>query len=173
MKNVSLLIIGAIIGAFTTYYFCPNCLGEVETLSATIVKPSGIITPKHAETLDQAFNSRHELISDSIVKRPGGDNRSSWYSLTDINNYIKYADSQATSLGYKMDGLRVYLGAHADNPKMGVGYTTMFFIPTGVPARSEGSSIPFIFKRKGGDIPGGDGLNEGSNGYPPSANYPQ
>ncbi|OBX21748.1 MULTISPECIES: hypothetical protein [Bizionia] len=170
MKNVSLLIIGAIIGALATYYFCPNCSGNGDMVG-NIVKPAGVITAKEAMTLDQAFNSRHELISDQIVMRP--DNRSAWWSVEDIKNYIKYAENQSHELGYRMDGLRLYLGAYPDSPKEGVGYTTMFFVPTGTQALSEGSSMPFHFKRKGGDIPGGDGLNMGGDGDPPSANYPQ
>lgn len=170
MKNVSLLIIGAIIGALATYYFCPNCAGHDDTVGG-IVKPAGVITPKEAMVLDEAFNSRHQLISDSIVMRP--DNRSAWWSLEDVRNYLKYAENQSQELGYQMDGVRLYLGAYPDSPKEGVGYTTMFFVPTGSEALSEGSSMPFHFKRQGGDIPGGDGLNVGGAGDPPSANYPQ
>ena len=151
MKNVSLLIIGAIIGALATYYFCPNCAGH-EDVVEDIIKPAGVITSKEAMVLDEAFNSRHQLISDSIVMRP--DNRSAWWSIED------------------MDGVRLYLGAYPDSPKEGVGYTTMFFVPTGTQALSEGSSMPLDFKRQGGDIPGGDGLNKGNMGDPPSANYP-
>ena len=51
--------------------------------------PRGVITPAEAKTLDQAFDSRHQLISNSIVKRP--DNRSSWYSLQDMRDYLDYA----------------------------------------------------------------------------------
>ncbi|MFC5194945.1 hypothetical protein ACFPH8_06355 [Bizionia hallyeonensis] len=169
MKNVSLLIIGAIIGALATYYFCPNCAGHDDTVGG-IVKPAGVITSKEAMVLDEAFNSRHQLISDSIVMRP--DNRSAWWSIEDIKNYIKYAENQSQELGYQMDGVRLYLGAYPDSPKEGVGYTTMFFVPTGTQALSEGSSMPLDFKRQGGDIPGGDGLNKGNMGDPPSANYP-
>lgn len=170
MKNVSLLIIGAIIGALATYYFCPNCAGHDDTVGG-IVKPAGVITPEEAKTLDIAFNTRHQLISEQIVMRP--DNRSAWWSLEDIKNYLKYAENQSHELGYKMDGVRLYLGAYPDTNEEGVGYTTMFFVPTGMQALSEGSSMPFHFKRQGGDIPGGDGLNMAGTGNPPSANYPQ
>mgnify|MGYP003653583862 CR=1 FL=1 len=55
MKNVSLLIIGAIIGALATYYFCPNCAGH-EDVVEDIIKPAGVITSKEAMVLDEAFN---------------------------------------------------------------------------------------------------------------------
>ena len=170
MKKLSLVILGILIGAFATYYFCPECAGSTSVEEMAIVKPKGLINPAQASALDKAFDSRHQLISDSIVKRP--DNRSSWYSLADIEDYIKYADSQATGLGYDMDGIRIYLGAHA-NSGGNVGYTTMFLVPTGVKSLSKGSSSLFNLTAVGGDIPGGDGLNDGDSGNPPAANYPQ
>lgn len=73
-----------------------------------------------------------------------------------------------------MDGIRIYMAAYPDDPKLGAGYTTVFMVPTGSESLSEGSSSFFNFKRVGGgDIPGGDGMNDGGLGDPPSANYPQ
>ena len=135
--------------------------------------PKGIITPAEASALDEAFNSRHQLISDSIVKRP--DNRSSWYSLKDMRSYLDYAEKQAGTLGYTMDGIRVYLGAYP-NTANGVGYTTMFFTPTGFQTTAQSSMSLFNMSMQPPvkpDIPGGSGLNEGPAGVPPSANYPQ
>ena len=171
MKKLLLLIVGAIIGAFATYYLCPNCGETVEMTESSIVKPDGVITSKEAMTLDKAYDPRYQLVSDSIFGGPNLDNRSSWYSLVDVENYLKYADSQATALGYDMDGIRIYLGAHPDGKTP--GYTTMFMVPTGSESLSEGNSMLINFRRASVDIPGGDGLNHGSPGDPPSANYPQ
>lgn len=170
MKNFGLLLFGIVIGALAMYFYCKDDVteGAIEA----IVPPKGLITPTEARTLDQAYNSRHQLISDSIVKIKNGDNRSSWYALEDINNYIKYADSQATSMGYTLNGLRIYAGAHASTPKE-AGLTTMFFIPTGYKTTAEGSMIPITMRQGVGDIPGGNGLNRGTSGVPPGANYPQ
>ena len=171
MKKLGYLILGIIIGVLGGYFYqSQNQNNHVKESSPDIVKPKGLISPSEAKALDQGFNSRHKLISDSIVKRP--DNRSSWYSLEDITNYLKYADSQATSQGYKMDGIRVYLGAHKKVDTV-VGYTTMFFVPTGYKNIAEGSSSPFATVQKSSDLTGGSGLNGGDPGNPPSANYPQ
>ena len=142
-------------------------------LKSTITKPSGVISPKQAITLDQAYDARYKLISDSIVTRDGGDNRSVWFSLKDVRNYLDYAENQTKGLGYTMDGVRIYLAAYPSDPKLGAGYTTVFMVPTGNEALSEGNTMFFNLKRVGGDIPGGDGLNSGDPGIPPSANYPQ
>ena len=162
MKKFGLLVLGIIVGAAAMYFYCCN-----ETIEE-FLPPKGIITPEQAKVLDEAFNSRHQLISDSIVKRP--DNRSSWYSLSDMRAYLDFAESEAKGLGYTMDGVRVYLGAHPDEKE--VGYTTMFFIPTGTKSLSEGSMINLSLQ-KSGDVIGGSGLNGGENGIPPGANYPQ
>lgn len=166
MKNLLLLIFGILIGAAAMYFYC------CEDIEEGIVAPSGIITPEEARTLDQAFNSRHQLISDSIVKRP--DNRSSWYSLVDMRNYLDYAEKQTKGMGYTMDGIRVYLGAYPD-VKGQVGYTTMFFVPTGYQATSQSNMMFLNFSAQGlkPDIPGAHGFNDGDMGNPPSANYPQ
>ena len=170
MKKLIYILLGVIIGVAGSYFYCSQCTIKEMSYQETIVKPKGVISPAEAKALDHAFNSRHKLISDSVVKRP--DNRSSWFSLEDLTNYLKYADSQATSLGYKMDGIRIYLGAHKDEDTL-VGYTTMFLIPTGYKNISEGSSSFFTTIRKSGDLTNGDGLNDGVSGFPPESNYPQ
>lgn len=149
-------------------YFYFNKFSEDVAVSA----PKGLITPDQARTLAGAYDSRHQLISDSIVKRSGGDNRSSWYALNDVRQYLNYAEKEAEQLGYIMDGVRIYLGAHQKDQN-GAGYTTMFFIPTGRPHKSAASMFNFNLQLTGGDIPGGGGLDMGGMGDPPNANYPQ
>lgn len=170
MKKLIYILAGVIIGVTGSYFYCSQCTFKGESHQETIVKPKGVISPAEAKVLDQAFSSRHKLISDSIVKRP--DNRSSWYSLEDVTNYLKYADSQATTQGYKMDGIRIYLGAYKDVDSV-VGYTTMFMVPTGAKNISEGSTSLFKTIRKSGDLSGSDVLNQGGTGFPPESNYPQ
>lgn len=163
MKKLLLLLLGFAIGFLICYFYLNKPQNEIN-----MTTPNGIITSKEAMALDKAFNSRHKLISDSIVGRP--DNRSSWWSIEDIEAFISLAKEQSKKLGYDMNGIRVYLGAHADE-KNEVGYTTMFMVPTGNPSLSEGKVLSA--PPGNGDIPGGDGLNDGSAGDPPAANYPQ
>lgn len=164
MKKLLLLIVGVVIGIAAAYYY----LSSNQNLEE-MTKPKGLITPSEIKTLDQAYNSRHTLISDSLIDRP--DNRSSWYSIEEIESYIAYAKEQADSLGYTLDGLRLYAGAYPDT-KEGPGLMTMFFVPTGSKNVSEGSMLTTL-QGGGNDIGDADGLNRGSKGDPPSANYPQ
>ncbi len=126
--------------------------------------PKGLITPQQAQRLNDAYTARCELVSKDITKRP--DNRSSWYSLEEIRNFLDYAETQAKKLGYEMDGIRIYCGAY--EPKDGlVGYSTSFIVPTSsnkIGEEGDGESH---------DIQGADGLNIGTSGHPPGANYPQ
>ncbi|WP_296382857.1 hypothetical protein [Winogradskyella sp.] len=171
MKNLGLLILGIILGALAMYYYCCNDQMEV-TSEPPLTTLKGIITPKEASILDTAYNVKHRIINDSLYRKSadGGDSRSSWWSLENIQNYINYAENQAGEQGYTMDGLRIYLGAYPDIDGE-TGLTTMFFIPTGYKNTSEGSM--FYIPQGGGDLTGSDGLNLGGHGKPPSHNYPQ
>jgi hypothetical protein len=165
MKNLLTLLIGLVLGIAGTYYY----LTSNENLELMAQQPKGLISPEEIKTLDQAYNSRHTIISDSLIKTP--DNRSSWYSIEEIESYITYAKQQADSMGYTLDGLRLYAGAYPDT-KEGPGLMTMFFVPTGSKKVSEGAILPTL-QGGGNDLQGADGLNKGSGGEPPSANYPQ
>ena len=170
MKKLLILLLGVAIGIAISYfhYQSSDHAEESKEELKAVSAPKGIITEEQGKVLDAAFNSRHQLISDSIVKRP--DNRSSWYSLEDMRDYLNYAEAETRTLGYTMNGVRIYLGAHPNGGGL-VGYTTMFLVPTGTKGVSEGSMLNFSFQG-GGDIPGGPGLNDGDDGFPPNANYP-
>lgn len=175
MKNITSLVLGLIIGALVMYFYCSKQtqLTSVEheevEVSTNIIKPSGVISAKEGIALDTNFNTRHSLISKDIVKRP--DNRSSWWSLKDVRDYLDYAENQSKELGYTMDGVRVYLGAYPDQKGV-AGYTTMFMVPTSSEAVQD-KNEKVLKAGDGGDVPGGDPLNDGGDGYPPSANFPQ
>ncbi|WP_179345218.1 hypothetical protein [Winogradskyella ursingii] len=171
MKNLGLLVLGVILGALAMYFFC--CTSTDMGAEGPEATPKGLISPKEAKVLDRAYNMKHNIINDSLFKNStdGGDNRSSWWAIKNIENYIAYAKNQAKENGYMLDGLRLYLGSYP-NTNTETGLTTMFFIPTGYENTSEGNMLYFP-QGDGKDIPGGTGLNHGGSGVPPSANYPQ
>lgn len=171
MKNFGLLVLGIILGALTMYFYCCQ---DVDMLAEapTVKPPSGIISPAKIDSLSKAYNIRHRIITDSLFKNAKTeDNRSSWYKLADIEQYLAYAKQQANDNKYTMDGLRLYLGAYPDISKENPGLTTLFFVPTGYENKSEGSFLSL----QGGsnDLIKSDGLNFGTHGDPPGANYPQ
>ena len=163
MKQVAYFIIGLGIGFLACKFLFQTEETKGDVHEEVIVKPRGVITPAEAVKLDNNFNPKHEAINKAFAIE---DNRSSWYSLEDIQNYLAYAENQAGQLKYSMDGVRVYLGSHADD-----GLTTMFLVPTGTPLKS--ATTNNFLPPTSGDIPDGDVLNGGGNGVPPSHQYPQ
>ncbi|WP_053977643.1 hypothetical protein [Mangrovimonas xylaniphaga] len=176
MKKILLLVVGFVLGALATYlYCCKSEVGTAEPVIEKIAAPKGVITPSQAKVLDRAFDLRHKLINDSLVKQ--GDNRSSWYSLSGLRDYLDYAEHQAAGLGYSMNGIRIYLGAEPDSNGE-AGLTTMFLIPTGIRGTasletSEASMFSFNFVETTSDIEDADGFDGAKPGDPPTANYPQ
>jgi hypothetical protein len=172
MKKLVLLILGFILGALAMYVYSQKGDSPLEGLERTV--PIGIIEPSEIKTLTQAYNTRYDSINATVFKAvKGGDNRSSWYALDDVRNYLDSAEIQAKALKYNMDGVRLYLGAQ---PMVGntPGYTTLLFVPTGTPATSQGNMLNLAIQRgPSPDIPGGNGLDKGTHGDPPSSNFPQ
>ena len=170
MKKLVLLILGFILGALAMYFYFHNDKNQNDMDETPI--PKGIISPSEITKLTEAYDPRYQAINDSVFKGvEGGDNRSSWYSLEDIQNFITLAEKQAGELGYTMDGIRIYPGAHeAVDGKP--GYSTFLLVPTGSLNSSEGNMLS-LQKGGGDDISGGNGLDKGESGDPPGANYPQ
>ncbi|MGS2725991.1 hypothetical protein ACU8DI_05240 [Psychroserpens sp. BH13MA-6] len=172
MKNLVTLFLGIILGAAAMYYFCANYNEEDMVDSMVPRNPKGYIDAGQISALTQAYNPRYDLISDSIFPNTEfGDNRSSWYALQDVRDYLTIAENQADSLGYVMTGVRIYPGAYPDSKGV-PGYSTYLFVPTGYKNTSQGNVLHMSFQGNN-DIPNGGGLNKGGSGEPPSANYPQ
>ncbi|WNH12523.1 hypothetical protein [Thalassobellus suaedae] len=127
MRKLSYIVLGIIIGALSTYYFCPKQIGEDPV---KIVKPNGLITPSEARALSANWTKTRKKAVDSAAGKV--DDRSVLWSIDDIQNYLNYAKSQSDSLGYNMTAIRIYLGVYPEdiNPNK-KDYTTMFIAPIG------------------------------------------
>lgn len=170
MRKSVLLILGIIIGALAMYFYFHN-YKPTEGMTDTPT-PNGIIGPETIKELTEAYNPRYDTISKMFFRDiKGGDNRSSWYSLEDLENFIALAKEQADTLGYTMNGVRLYLGKNKPIDKL-PGYSTMLFVPTGHLNTSEGNMLN-LARQESNDIPGANGLDKGTSGQPPGANYPQ
>ena len=167
MKKFGSIILGFIIGAFATYYFCPRTVSEVK--EAKIIKPSGVISIAEAKALNNNWTEFRQAAVDSAAKKQGRnkDNRWASWSLDDIENYITYAKNQSDSLGLSMTGLRVYLGVYGKNKGQSKkNLTTMFIVPTVKNKISQANmSIANIkVQRDDEDCGECDPLNEGQGG---------
>ncbi len=96
MKKASLFLLGIIIGAFATYFFCPR---QVDTSVVKIVKPKGVINKETAKELNANWTLYRKQAVDSAAQKQGRkkDDRSVRWSLEDVENYLAYAKNQADS----------------------------------------------------------------------------
>lgn len=169
MKKLSFILLGIIIGALATYFFCPRL--PQKDMETGVVKPKGVITQEKAKELNANWTLHRKQAVDSAAQKQGRkqDDRSTWWSLEDVENYLAYAKSQSDSLGYDMTGIRVYLGVYGKNAgQTKKDLTTMFIVPTGKKSKSMASSLNLFFQPSGNDIPispFNDGEGSG-NGYP-------
>ena len=156
MKNLLSLILGLIIGALIMYFYC--CKTDDDAMSP-MVTPRGIITPAEAQTLNDNWTNLRKAVNDSVAEN-NIDNRSSWYSIEDIRNYLTLAEKD----NEKVTGIRLYLGV--DNKISEGGKTTIFMIPTVPNPEPESGEDP------NNDDPESNGLDRGHGGMPPGQGYP-
>lgn len=152
MKNLLSLLIGLIIGALISYYFF--CSSGLTTPPPTTT-PAGIITANEAKQLSDNWANLRKAVNDSVAYG-GEDNRSSWYSIDDMEYYVNYAKDSLEA-----NGIRLYLGVDTSD---GIGgLTTIFMVPTKSGARP--ASPPK-------DISTANALDRGTGGTPPGQGYP-
>ncbi|WP_159020206.1 hypothetical protein [Algibacter sp. L3A6] len=165
MKNLVYIILGFVIGAALTYYFCPRPL---EGAVAEIDNPTGTITILEATELSANWEKNNPKEIDSTIELDDNSKRkpmrSVMWSLKNIEDYIAFAEKESDSVGYTMTGLRVYLGNYGKNGKPGKkNRNTMFIVPTGYENTSKASSLGLNFSYDERDIPV-DPLNDGGTG---------
>lgn len=141
--------------------------------------PKGLISSVEAKELNQQFIKTRSKDLNRIVKKESGNPKkedaiSSWFSLEELENYIAYVKEEGTKKGISVNGLRVYFGAYANNVKKQdkKDLSTVFFVPTKVKQASlQKDGVTAVVASS--DIDSIDALNDGMQGYPPSADYPQ
>lgn len=165
MKNLGTLILGLILGVVATYFYF-NYFNQTPIMATPpISTPRGIITAAQAQKLSDNWTDLRKSVNDSVAFNKG-DNRSSWYSLDDLNSFIESVKKDHPNA----DGLRFYLGV--DTTVGSGGYTTIFMVPT--QPKEEGSNENKTLNGGGhDDITGANGLDRGDSGHPPTAAYPQ
>lgn len=163
MKKLAYIILGFIIGAVLTYYFCPRPEGDIKAVEAKIEKPKGVITVEEAEALNNNWTEFRKQAVDSAAERQGHkiDKRSVGWSVEDVRNYLDWAEVESKNRGFSMDSIRVYLGVYGrEAGEQNDGYTTMFIAPTGSELNAEAGFSSSNLMQKNGVGP----LNEGSGG---------
>ena len=189
MKKLAFVLFGVLIGVIGSHLMNQNDTPQ-EIIEQNIMdvpdteqsqlmedqvpaKPKGLITPEEGKLLSNNYSPRHAIVSKALKME---DNRSVWFSIDELDTYIKYAKYETDIIlkgENKMNGIRMYLGAYPDKSKEYDGYTTMFLVPTYDSTISKGNFMPFQDDSGPSDVPGGSPLNMGHGGTPPQASYPQ
>lgn len=159
MKNLGTLILGFILGAIAVYFYITSSSPITSPPPTLPAPPSGTIPYQTAQELSDNWTLLRKRGNDNAAGKP--DNRSSWYALQDVKDFIELAEEAAKVEMKEMNGIRLYLGVNDINEKDVKGYTTIFMVPT---ENDKGVNI---------DIPKANGLDMGTKGMPPSAAYPQ
>ncbi|MGB2685841.1 MAG: hypothetical protein WBC43_12585 [Olleya sp.] len=116
-------------------------------------EPTGKISATEAETLSNAWTKLRQDANNTAAGQE--DNRSSWYSLEDMQAFLEMIKEQNPNV----NGVRCYLGVQNDK-ETSKGLTTIFMVPT---EDVNGKNM---------DIKDADGIDRGQGGMPPGAGYP-
>ncbi len=169
MKKLSYIILGFLIGAVITYYFCPRAIDGTEP--PIVEEPDGLIEMDKAEKLNNNWTEYREPAVDSAAQQQGRkkDNRWTEWSVDEIKKYVIYSEYKANKLGYDITGFRVYLGVYGDNAGQNKkNLTTMFIVPRGKKSHDKAGMIPFNLRGNEEDVPVRplNRGNGGNGGYP-------
>ncbi len=123
--------------------------------------PTKCISKEEAQELQKTWcNTRTPEIDRCIGFE---DTREFWWSVEDLQEYLKYVKKKSRKMGIDNPGIRMYFGAYPETKcQAGKGYSTLFLSPTGAPAGGlgkDGDTAPNNY-----NIPP---FNSGQSGEPP------
>ncbi|MGY3794270.1 hypothetical protein [Aquimarina sp. 433] len=130
-------------------------------MAKKVQKPQKCISVEKAKELHNNWCGKR---GKSLEKSLGFEDAHEFHwTLAELEEYVAYVKQESEAQGIKNPGIRAYMGAYSPSKcKMGRGYSTLFFAPTG--------SRPGAGK-DGGDDENNydiDAFNGGSSGWPPN-----
>lgn len=166
MKKLGPIIVGFIIGALLTYFFCPRPDGEMHTMDTKIKIPKDTISVAEATKLFKNWQQNNPTEIDSTIEVEGSRKKITnvAWSLSEVREYLDYAEAKSDTLGFTMTGIKVYMGNYGKNsdPKL-KNRNTLFIAPVGIRNVSKGSTLNVGFQGDDDDT-GAPPLNRGAGG---------
>ena len=96
-------------------------------------KPEKCISVKEGRALQKAWCDTRTPEIDKCLGFQ--DKREFWWSVEELQDYLKYVKRESKKQGVENPGIRIYFGAYPKGEcKMHRGYSTVFLSPTGTPA---------------------------------------
>ncbi len=169
MKNLRPLLLGVIIGALITYFFCPRQgAGDMKPMAHEIKCPKDTISVAEATKLFKNWQKNNPTEIDSIIDVEGSRKKTTnvGWSLDVVREYLDYTEATADSLGYEVTGINVFMGNYGKNedPKK-KNRNTLFISPTLTKKTSKASVMNFSLQDNTKLPPLNDGTG-GQGGYP-------
>lgn len=165
MKKLAYIILGFIIGAVLTYYFCPRPIDDMQPMHVENRAPKDTISVEEATKLFKNWKQNNAIEIDSTLEVEGSrfKNTNVGWSLDVIKNYLAYAEAKSDSLGFTMDGIRIYNGNYGKIENKSLkNRNTLFIVPTGYKKLSKASTLNFATQGNK-DLPVNP-LNKGTGG---------
>ncbi len=136
------LIVFAFIAVFTVRCTPPP---PEEPVSDSYKKK--LITYEESRVLfDEYSRTNNQILAQSRNGNP--DSRWYWFSLEDMEGYIKYVKENAKKQNLKNPGIRIYLGKYPENHPAGkmakpeyAGYQTIFLMPTAKAEKGDNTTL--------------------------------
>ncbi len=175
MKRTLSYLLILIIGLLLGYY--SSCLRGDQPPTSTDAIEDHLIEPETAKRWNELYRtSRYNVINESLgLTDEQLDNRSTWYSLEEIEQYIAYAKRRSHELGDNLTGFRLHLAVNPEvevvnNQGVNVGQTTIFIAPTKSTETGKAGFLNFYddHNEDNDDI---EPLERGSAGDPPHDPY--
>ncbi|MBE4950393.1 hypothetical protein [Chryseobacterium culicis] len=123
---------------------------------------------------DEYTRTNHEVLMKSRNGEP--DSRRYWFSLEDMEGYIKYVKENAKKQKLKNPGIRIYMGKYPMNhPKNRMakpeyaGYQTIFLVPTAQQRNRTNAKSRSASTEENTDVPSIESMNMTNLAPPPKA----
>ncbi|GGD06398.1 hypothetical protein [Hyunsoonleella pacifica] len=170
MKNLGSIILGFIIGALLTYFFCPRPTGDdMHSMDRKIRAPKDTISVVKATQLFKNWQRNNPTEIDSTLEVEGSRKQTTnvAWSLDVVRDYLDYAEAAIDSSGYKMTGIAVFMGNYGKNsdPKI-KNRNTLFIAPTVDGGLSKASIMDLVLQSDPNNKPPLNAGSGGNGGYP-------
>jgi hypothetical protein len=124
-------------------------------------RPLKCITVEEAKALQKNWKDTRGKEIERAQKYE--DTREFWYSIAELEEYIKYVKEKSSEQGINNPGLRIYLGAYPSRGQK-KGLTNIFISPTTDEVAERSNEEDEVIYLNNYSI---EPLNESQNGWPP------